>query len=122
MSRPGVKSLVKSIAVASALGAGVAALVASATPASAATYFTLIGTSGSETYQCIPGMQYGVLQPNIGGVHHVNNPCSGRVYLYQYKGGSGWSYCISPHASYASVPANRSTGYGVAESSNTSAC
>lgn len=112
----------RSLAVAGTLSACVA-LVASATPASAATtYFTLIGTKSSWTYQCIPGVQYGVLPTDIGGVDHVNNGCSGRVYLYQYKGGSGWSYCISPHAAYASVPYSRSSGYGAAESTSTKAC
>jgi hypothetical protein len=111
----------RSLAVAGTISACVG-LVVSATPAEAATYFTLIGTRSSWTYQCIPGMQYGVLPTNIGGVNHVNNGCSGRIYLYHYKGGSGWSYCISPHAAYASVPYSRSNGYGAAESTSTKAC
>ena len=115
------KLTVRSLMVAGTLST-CAALVASATPAEAATYFTLIGTKSSWTYQCIPGMQYGVLPTNIGGVDHVNNGCSGRIYLYQYKGGSGWSYCISPHAAYAAVPSSRSSGYGAAESKSTAAC
>ncbi len=141
MSAPTIKSVVKSIAVASILGAGVAlaasgtpanaaARTASATPASpasastpeAATYFTLLGTKSSWTYQCVPGTQYGVLPVDIGGVQHVNNGCSGRVYLHQYKGGGGWSYCISPHAQYAAVPANRTDAYGASESTSTAAC
>ncbi len=121
MSAPTIKSVFKSIAVVSTLGASVA-LAASATPASAATYFTLIGTTSSWSYQCTPGTQYGVLPTNIGGVHHVNNGCNGRVWLYQYKGGGGWSYCISPHAAYASIPSNRASGYGASESANTAAC
>jgi hypothetical protein len=103
------KLTLRSLVVAGTLSACVG-LAAAAIPAEASTYFTLLGTASSWSYQCIPGTQYGVLPTNIGGVHHVNNGCGGRVYLYQYKGGGGWSYCISPHAAYASVPSSRSSG------------
>jgi hypothetical protein len=115
-----IKSLVRSIAVAGALSVSLA--VASATPASAATYFTLIGTKSSWTYQCTPGTQYGVTPTWIGGVHHVNNGCGGRVYIYQFKGGSGWSYCISPHAAYAAVPSSYTNANGASETTSTAAC
>lgn len=121
MPRTTMKSIVRSIAVAGTLSVSVAT-VAFATPASATTYFTLIGTKASWTYQCTPNLQYGVQQADLGGVHHVNNACGGRIMLYQFKGGSGWSFCISPHAAYATVPDNRSTGYGAVETTSTAAC
>lgn len=41
------------------------------------------------------------------------NGCGGRVWLHEYKGGTGWSYCISPHAQFASIPNSFSNPYGV---------
>lgn len=120
MSTLTIKSLVKSIAVAGTLGVSVA-LVAAATPASASAEFVLYGSRTFWQYNCVAG-QYGVELTTTGPIAHVANGCSGRVWLHQYKGGTGWSYCISPHAAFTAIPSAYQDPYGVSLSANGAAC
>lgn len=113
------KPRLKGAAVAGFVGVSAAALIASATPASAAAQVTLQGTNGAEHIACQTG-NYGV-RSDIGGVTSVSNGCGVRVWLEQFSDGSGWHYCISPHAD-VSLPGNRQFPRRVYVSTNTAHC
>jgi hypothetical protein len=120
MSALTIKSLVKSITIVGTLSACVG-LVASATPASAAGEFVLYGSKTYWPYNCVAG-QYGVELTTTGPIAHVANGCSGRVWLHQYKGGTGWTYCITPGATFKAIPSAYQNPYGVSLSTNGAAC
>jgi hypothetical protein len=91
-----------------------------ATPASAATSASvlLLGENGVLTYPC--SGTYGVLV-DYGPFLQLDNPCSDRVWLHQHSNGSGWSYCVSPHAD-VSLPESVSAPGNLQVSGNTAAC
>jgi hypothetical protein len=55
-------------------------------------------------YPCNGGADYQLIQTSIPSVLGVINECSVRVWLHQNSNGSGYGFCISPHANVG-VPA-----------------
>jgi hypothetical protein len=92
MSTRTMRSLVKCTVAASVLGA--AALAASAAPASAASVVYFFGGYNQEVI-CTPGTTHGLNSGLARGFYAVSNGCGTRVWL---QGGTGWTYCLSPHA------------------------
>lgn len=110
-----MKSLAKFTAAATVLSA--AALTVSTLPASAGTKIVLYGTADDTYIGCITG-NHGVNEPNLFGVTAVANGCGVRVWL---KGGTGWTYCVSPNQ-YAALPGWAQWPTVVGVSTNTAHC
>lgn len=124
MSARSIKSLATFTAAAIVLCA--AALAALALPASAAMatdvvlYSAAINSDSQGSNQII-GCQagnHGVTEGSLGGVIAVANGCGVRVWL---QGGSGWTFCVSPHQ-YTTLPDSDEFPTVVGVSTNRAAC
>lgn len=112
------RRFVKSIAAASLLSA--AALTAYAIPAQAAGQVLLEGSLGYQSIGCYVG-HHGVQTYLLDNIYYVSNSCINRVWFHEYADGSGWSYCISPHAGVY-IPGQYQWPKDVFISGNTAAC